>query len=285
MSDPLWPHGLQPTRLLCPRNFPGKNTRVGCHFLLHGNFLIQRSNPHLLHLLHCQGDSLPQSHLRSLSLVITHRIWDTIHLLLGTVLLGQWQDCRTSYQWRWKMCASFLSYLEISAVLEKPQGPEQSSEGFQICHYFQIRIFKVQEVGGGWWDDTVYKILSRYWSSPNQETSWTKVDAPGEQHPLFHSEDLKWWRQRTVAWPESVTLECLGGFNPATALESPDVIPLMPSSGWPWREKKRGCLGDSQDQRNEKKKKIPLHWEMRAGERQVWKQQSWSEYCFWWQWW
>ena len=35
VSDPLWPHGPKPTRLLCPWNFPGKNTGVGCHFLLH----------------------------------------------------------------------------------------------------------------------------------------------------------------------------------------------------------------------------------------------------------
>jgi len=31
-------YGLQPTRLLCPWNFPGKNTGVGCHFLLQGIF-------------------------------------------------------------------------------------------------------------------------------------------------------------------------------------------------------------------------------------------------------
>ena len=31
MSDSLPPH------FLCPRNFPGKNTGVGCHFLLQGN--------------------------------------------------------------------------------------------------------------------------------------------------------------------------------------------------------------------------------------------------------
>ena len=30
MSDSLWPHGLYPTRLLCPWNFPGKNTGVPC---------------------------------------------------------------------------------------------------------------------------------------------------------------------------------------------------------------------------------------------------------------
>ena len=28
------PHGRQPTRLPCPWDSPGKNTGVGCHFLL-----------------------------------------------------------------------------------------------------------------------------------------------------------------------------------------------------------------------------------------------------------
>ena len=34
VSNSLWPHGLQPTRLLHPWDLPGKNTRVGCHLLL-----------------------------------------------------------------------------------------------------------------------------------------------------------------------------------------------------------------------------------------------------------
>ena len=53
MSDSLKPHGLQPARLLCPWNFPGENTGVGCYFLLQGIFLTQGLNPHLLCLLHC----------------------------------------------------------------------------------------------------------------------------------------------------------------------------------------------------------------------------------------
>ena len=34
MSDSLRPHRLQPTRLPCPWDSPGKNTGAGCHFLL-----------------------------------------------------------------------------------------------------------------------------------------------------------------------------------------------------------------------------------------------------------
>ena len=34
MSDFVRPHGWQPTRLFCPWDSPGKNTGVGCHFLL-----------------------------------------------------------------------------------------------------------------------------------------------------------------------------------------------------------------------------------------------------------
>ena len=49
MSDSLRPHGLQPTRLLRPWDFPGKSTRVGCHFLLQGIFPTQGSNPGLPH--------------------------------------------------------------------------------------------------------------------------------------------------------------------------------------------------------------------------------------------
>ena len=53
-------HELEPARLLCPWNSPGKNTEVSCHFLLQDIFLTQGSNPGLphcrqilYHLSHC----------------------------------------------------------------------------------------------------------------------------------------------------------------------------------------------------------------------------------------
>ena len=49
VSDSLRPHGLQPTRLLCPWDSPGKNTGVDCLSLLQGIFPTQGLNPGLPH--------------------------------------------------------------------------------------------------------------------------------------------------------------------------------------------------------------------------------------------
>ena len=49
MSDSLPSHGLQAARLLCPWDFPGKSTGVGCHLLseisqfTHVEFKIQKN--------------------------------------------------------------------------------------------------------------------------------------------------------------------------------------------------------------------------------------------------
>ena len=62
MSNSLRLHGLWPARLLCPWDFPGKNTRVSFYFLLQGIFLTQTWD---LSLLHWQVDPLPLSSLGS----------------------------------------------------------------------------------------------------------------------------------------------------------------------------------------------------------------------------
>ena len=41
VSDSVWPHGLEPTRFLCPWNSPGKNTGMDSHCLLQGIFRTQ----------------------------------------------------------------------------------------------------------------------------------------------------------------------------------------------------------------------------------------------------
>ena len=49
MSDSLWPHGLQPTKHLCPWGFSRQEYGMGCHAFLQGIFPAQGSNPGLLH--------------------------------------------------------------------------------------------------------------------------------------------------------------------------------------------------------------------------------------------
>ena len=64
VSNSLWPHGLQSTRLLCPWNSLGKNTGVGSCSLLHEFFPTQGSNLDLLHcrqiLYHLEPPGKPQ---------------------------------------------------------------------------------------------------------------------------------------------------------------------------------------------------------------------------------
>ena len=59
MSDSLRPHGLQPTRLLRPWDFPGKSTGVGGYFLLPEIFPTQGLN---LGLPHCRQTHYHLSH-------------------------------------------------------------------------------------------------------------------------------------------------------------------------------------------------------------------------------
>ena len=56
-------HGQHPTRCLCLWDSPGKNTGMGCHFLLQGIFLTQGSS---LRLLHCRQVLYHLSHQGSL---------------------------------------------------------------------------------------------------------------------------------------------------------------------------------------------------------------------------
>ena len=94
VSDSLRPHGLQPSRLLCPWDFPGTNTRMGCHLLHQGIFPTQGSNPHLLHW---QADSVPLSHLGSSCIVSScERLQIKLPKQLHT---GLHMDTHFSFSW------------------------------------------------------------------------------------------------------------------------------------------------------------------------------------------
>ena len=89
----LWLHGLKPTRLFCPWNFPGKITGVDCHFLLQRIFPTEGSNPCLLHLLHWQRDSLPAKPLGK-SIIIPDYLWIHTKWIIScfTQISSPWED-------------------------------------------------------------------------------------------------------------------------------------------------------------------------------------------------
>ena len=69
MSNSVWPHRWQPTRLPCPWDSPGKNTGVGCHFLLQcmkgkSQSEVAQSCPTLSDLMDC---SPPDSSIHGIS--------------------------------------------------------------------------------------------------------------------------------------------------------------------------------------------------------------------------
>ena len=79
MSDSLHTHGSKPARILCPWDVPGKNTGVGCHFLLQGIFLTQGSNPCV------QSFYTVINVIKELSVCGYENVWES---------LGDWGDYR-----------------------------------------------------------------------------------------------------------------------------------------------------------------------------------------------
>ena len=84
------------------RDFPGKNTGVGCHFLLQEIFPTQGLNPGLLHcrqMLHCLSHQGSHNYIQIPGLLLTG--WVTLDKPLkicdsGTSLMAQWLRLCTS---------------------------------------------------------------------------------------------------------------------------------------------------------------------------------------------
>ena len=109
VSNSLRPHGRQPTRFCCPQEFPGKNTRVGCHFLLQGIFPTQGSNPCLLH---CRQTLYRLSHKGSLK-----EIKDLNKLRIP--LYSKTEHCHTISSPQ-KTIDPTITYFQSSYIIDKP---------------------------------------------------------------------------------------------------------------------------------------------------------------------
>ena len=104
MSSSLQPHRPQPGRLLCPWNFPGKNTRAGCHFHHQGIFPTEGSN--LCLCVSCVGRRIlylrdpwettmrkeagMKSERHCISSPERHGLWGTLKLMRRTCCFWLW---------------------------------------------------------------------------------------------------------------------------------------------------------------------------------------------------
>ena len=86
VSDSSQPHGLQPTRLLRPWDFPGKSTGVGCHCLLWPIAMRGNDNSRLL------GNTYSARHGDKCCVSITSLSFTTLYKAL-TILFYRKTPC------------------------------------------------------------------------------------------------------------------------------------------------------------------------------------------------
>ena len=121
VSDSLRPHGLQPTRLLCPWDFLGKSTGVGCHCLLHGLlhfflFLVDIHHDEVFFLLLILATNTPLPHfvLQTWSACLrseASRVWGSSGELVP----------RQEWLLHWRLCHSAaLGHVKASRHCQVP---------------------------------------------------------------------------------------------------------------------------------------------------------------------
>ena len=115
VSNSFWPHGLEPTRFLCPWDFPGKSTGVGCHFLLQAIFPTQGSN---LGLPHCRQSFYHLSHqgswLCSIENVLIHSSTCSSPVVPAPL---NWRDCLSSTVYSCLLCHNLIDHRCVGLFL------------------------------------------------------------------------------------------------------------------------------------------------------------------------
>ena len=122
MSDSVWPRRRQPTRLPCPWDSPGKNTGVGCHFLLQiktcGHLKLQSLwSSHVIFCSRSWDVSVPAEHC-CWTLFLSHvtgapdGVSPSSHLFSLTActsLLVEWSFSLFPVAWLWSSFHSLTS--------------------------------------------------------------------------------------------------------------------------------------------------------------------------------
>ena len=129
VSDSLRPHGLEPTRLLCPWNFPGKSTGVGCRFLLQRIFPSQGSNPGLLHCrqmlyrLSYEGSPLTRKHVCKIHRKFISRLILSIFISIYTFMNSQKSSKKETTKYSYRRSIYSFTYTPYDVTLTPLKQP------------------------------------------------------------------------------------------------------------------------------------------------------------------
>ena len=152
MSNSLQTHGLQPTRLLCPSDVSGKNSGVGCYFLLQGIFPTLGLNPSLLN---CKWILFSLSHRgcqrisRERSVIFLNSVSQSKYLLYNLPLVCKLPSCSSicflkNFLWENVICypilLSICSVAQLFPTLCKPI--DCSPPGPSVHGILQARILE-----------------------------------------------------------------------------------------------------------------------------------------------
>ena len=114
MSDSYRPHGLQPTRLPSPWEFPGKSTGVGCHCLLRQMALVVKKHACQHKRLWCglipgfgrspgEGNDNPLQY-SCLENLMEGGAWRaTVHRVMKSLMWWKWLCTHMGNQWVWTL--------------------------------------------------------------------------------------------------------------------------------------------------------------------------------------
>ena len=224
----LRPHGLQPTRLLCPWDFPGQDTGVGCYFLLQGIFPTQGSN---LGLLHCSRlfywlsykGSLQVTNLDSIIKRRDITMPTKVHKVKTTVFLAvmyryenwtikkadHWRtDAFKLWCWRKLFRVPWIATRSNQSIL-KGNNPEYSLKGLMLklrLQYFGHLMWRAKligkdsDAGKDWGHEekgvTEVRCLDGITDSMDMSLSnfWETVKDREAFHPAVHGVTKSWTR-------------------------------------------------------------------------------------------
>ena len=209
MSNSLQLHGLQPARLLCPWNSPGKNTGLGSHSFLQGIFLTQGlsqgSNPSLPH---CRQILYYLSQQRSPDLRKTQRNDRQVHFGPGcmqTPHSSSWQLGTTSWQ---PVPRHWERHSRSSSVLWVPASLDMIINPWTLC--IQSDLFSEPSRKGGPGLAPGLEACSLpdpQWLGPCSAPEACKADCiSGLLFALSVQSRLSQLKEKTVQWVQNVSI-------------------------------------------------------------------------------